>query len=76
MVGNYCVFHGNNCIGNKGGNELPRIGNNVDFGFGSIVIGEIAVGDGSIIGAGSVVTNSFSENSIIVGIPGRAINRK
>ena len=77
-VGDNCVFHGNNTIGNKGvhgSDRRPVIGDNVDIGVGAIVIGDIDIADNSIIGAGSVVTKSFTdENSIIVGVPGKKIN--
>ncbi len=77
-IGDNCVFHGNNTIGNKGiGNDSlrPNLGNNVDLGVGAVVIGSLNIADNCIIGAGAVVTKSFEkQNSIIVGIPGKAIN--
>lgn len=76
-VGDNCVFHGNNTLGNKGiGNEkmCPNIGNNVDIGVGAIIIGNVNIADGCIIGAGAVVTKSFDKkSSVIVGVPGKAI---
>lgn len=76
-IGNNCVFHGNNTIGNKGiGNEnlKPTIGNNVDIGTGAVVIGDINIADNCVIGAGAVVTKSFSETpSVIVGVPGKTL---
>ena len=77
-VGDNCVFHGNNIVGNKGiGNEnlRPVIGNSVDIGAGAIVIGDIEIADNCIIGAGAVVVKSFNEpSSVIVGVPGKRIN--
>lgn len=77
-IGDNCVFHGNNIIGNKGlGNEnlRPSIGNNVDFGAGAMAIGDIVIADNCIIGAGAVITKSFNEpSSVIVGVPGKRIN--
>lgn len=77
-IGDNCIFHGNNTIGNKGkGNEslFPNLGNNIDIGVGAVVIGDINIADDCIIGAGAVVTKSFEKkNSIIIGIPGRTIN--
>ena len=35
--------------------EVPRIGNNVDIGSIVVIIGNITIGDGVIIGPGSVV---------------------
>ena len=77
-IGDNCVFHGSNTIGNKGiGNDSlrPNIGNDVDFGVGAVIIGSLSIADNCIIGAGAVVTKSFEkQGSVIVGIPGKAIN--
>lgn len=78
-VGQNCRFHGNNCIGvNKGEaspENVPKIGNGVDFGFGCVVIGGITIADNIIIGANSVVTKSFTERGItIAGNPARRIH--
>lgn len=74
-IGDNCVFHGNNCIGNKGITEqAPKIGNNVDLGFGSSIIGGITLGDDILIGAHTLVNKSYSESNItIVGIPSKKL---
>lgn len=71
-LGDDCVIHGNNVIGNKGyGNtEIPMLGDRVDIGAGAVVIGGIHVADDCIIGANAVVNKDFTEaGSLIVGIP-------
>ena len=71
-LGDDCVIHGNNIIGNKGnGNmEIPTLGNRVDLGVGAVVIGGIKIADGCRIGANAVVTKDFKEaDKLIVGIP-------
>ena len=74
-LGNDCVFHGNNIVGNKGigrSEEKPCLGNNVDIGAGAVIIGNIKIADNCTIGANAVVTKSFTESgSVIVGIPGK-----
>lgn len=77
-IGNFAMFHGNNCIGNinNDNNLVPTIGNNCDFGFGSCVIGKTILGDNIIIGANSVINKSFPSSSTICGIPGKVINKK
>lgn len=78
-LGDDCVFHGNNIVGNKGigkSHETPVLGNGVDVGAGAVVIGKINIADNCVIGANAVVTKDFVvPGSIIVGIPGRALNR-
>ncbi len=41
-IGENCTLHGNVCIGNNGidNDSLPTIGNNVDIGYGSIIVGK------------------------------------
>ncbi len=73
-VGDNVVFHGNNCIGNDGKNvyACPKIGNNVEIGYGATVIGDIVIADNTVIGAGAVVTHSCEESGcILVGVPAR-----
>lgn len=54
----------------------PTIGNNVVIGAGAIVLGPIKIGDGSRIGAGSVVIKDVPPDSTVVGIPGRVVKEK
>ena len=70
-IGKNCQMHGNNCIGNNGLTEkCPRIGNNVDIGFGAVLIGDIEIADDIKIGANAVVNKSFLEKGItIAGVP-------
>lgn len=73
-IGENCKLHGCNCIGNKGedNSNPPIIGNNIDIGFGAMVLGEILISDNAVIGAGAVVVNSIlEENKTVVGIPAR-----
>lgn len=76
-IGENCKFHGNNCIGNNGKNsKCPKIGNNVRFGVGSKVIGDVEIADDVVIAAGSVVVNSILESGVTVaGIPARIVKR-
>jgi serine O-acetyltransferase len=64
-------------IGSRGGShgteDSPIIGNNVMICAGAKVLGKIIIGDNCIIGANSVVINSFSKNQTIVGIPGKSV---
>lgn len=74
-LGKNCTLRGDNCIGvAHDGKGAPRIGNNVDIGFGAKIIGDIEIADGCIIGANAVVTHScYEKNAVLVGIPARVI---
>ena len=64
-------------IGNKGVNDsrCSVIDENVEIGAGAKIIGPIHIGKNSKIGANAVVTKSFPENSVLVGVPAKNINR-
>lgn len=51
----------------------PIIMDNVDIGANVIIIGDIVIGQNCIIGAGSVLTKSIPNNSVVVGNPARII---
>lgn len=75
-AGDNCVLHGGNCIGNNGfTNDVPQLGDNIDIGYGAILIGNIRIADDCVIGANALVNRSFEEvGSKIVGVPARKIN--
>jgi putative colanic acid biosynthesis acetyltransferase WcaB len=76
-IGSYCILRQGVTIGNKGEgeqvNQLPIIGDNVDFGAGSIVLGHVHIGNSVIIGAGTVVTKDVPANATVVGAPSRIL---
>ncbi|MBE6949090.1 MAG: hypothetical protein E7456_04520 [Ruminococcaceae bacterium] len=78
-LGDDCVIHGNNILGNKGeGNEtgIPSLGNKVDIGVGAVIIGGIHIADGCIIGANAVVNKDFpNPGKVIIGIPAREASK-
>lgn len=52
------------------------IGKNVWIGAGCKILKDVAIGDGCVIGAGSVVTRSIPAYSIAVGVPARVIKKR
>lgn len=51
----------------------PTLKDNVVVGVGAKLIGDIAIGENSKIGAGSVVVSSVPPHATVVGVPGRVI---
>jgi bifunctional UDP-N-acetylglucosamine pyrophosphorylase / glucosamine-1-phosphate N-acetyltransferase len=49
------------------------IGNGVKIGSDTMLVAPISVGDGSVTGAGSVVTKDISPNKLVVGAPAKVI---
>ena len=78
-IGDGCVFHGNNVVGNKRTGDktgIPKIGKNVDVGVGAIIIGNIEIADNCVIGAGAVVTKSFPiPGTVLAGVPAKEIKK-
>jgi serine O-acetyltransferase len=51
----------------------PTIGHSVVLGSHSVVLGNIAVGDGAKVGSGSVVVQPVPTGATVVGVPGRVV---
>lgn len=62
-------------VGNSGKGN-PKIGNYVEFGANSIVVGPISIGNNVVIGAGSVVTKDVPDNSVVAGVPAKVIKTR
>ena len=80
VIGSGCTLRHNTTIGHK---ELldgtfsasPIIGNNVDIGSNTAIIGPVVIGDNVIIGAGSVVVKNLESDGIYAGNPTRLIRK-
>ena len=64
-----CNFDGTN-------KHRTLIGENVFVGSGTMLVAPIELGDGSMTGAGSVVTHDVQADQRVVGVPARPISRK
>jgi len=62
--------------GKERGKRHPTIGNNVVIGAGAKVLGNITIGDDSMIGANAVVIRDVPDHSTVVGVPGRVAKTK
>jgi acetyltransferase-like isoleucine patch superfamily enzyme len=60
----------------KGVGVVTTIENDVWIGYGTTVLGGIRIGEGSIIGAGSLVTKDVEPYSIYAGIPARKVRSR
>ena len=76
-AGENCVLRGANCIGNDGAaNKNPVLGDNVELGYGAVIIGDITVASHTVIGAGAVVIRSIEEEGCTcVGVPARIVRK-
>jgi acetyltransferase-like isoleucine patch superfamily enzyme len=60
----------------KGLGMITIIENDVWIGYGATVMGGIKIGEGSIIGAGSLVTKDVEPYSIYAGVPARKVRSR
>lgn len=74
-IGEYCILHGNNCIGNNGKNQsAPVIGDKLDLGVGAKIIGNVTLGNKITVGANAIVNkNCKNDDVILVGIPAKEL---
>lgn len=74
-IGSNCFLRPGVVIGknltDNGGTAV--IGDNVHFGVGAKVIGNISVGNNVVIGANAVVTHDVPSNTVVAGIPARPL---
>lgn len=72
----HCVTIG--CKMNEDGSQGPSpvIGDNVEIGANSVILGDINIGSNSVIGVGSVVVKDVPSNSVVVGNPAKVIKNK
>nr|WP_315155898.1 CatB-related O-acetyltransferase [uncultured Flavobacterium sp.] len=61
--------------GLKEENEIV-IGNDVWIGHGVIIVGNINIGNGAILAAGSVVTKDVAPYTIVAGVPAKPIGKR
>ncbi len=79
VIGNDVLIYQGVTLGGTGketGKRHPTVCDNVVIGAGAKVLGNILIGTGARIGAGSVVIDSVPEHSTVVGIPGRIVQQK
>jgi serine O-acetyltransferase len=52
-------------------NARPTLGNRVQVGVGAVILGDITVGDGAVIGANAVVVRDVPPGATAMGVPAR-----
>lgn len=61
--------------GKEDGDRHPKIGNGVLISAGAKILGNIRVGDGAKVGAGSVVLEEVPPHTTVAGVPAKIVGR-
>lgn len=61
--------------GNESGDRHPKIRQGVLIGAGAKILGNIEIGEGAKVGAGSVVLDSVPPHVTVVGVPAKVVGR-
>lgn len=79
VIGNYCNLNHNITIGKQNRGEkkgVPTIGNLVWIGTGSVIVGNIKIGDNVLIAPNSYVNFDVPAESVVYGNPGMIKEKK
>lgn len=80
LIGDDCTIYHGVTLGGRGTattgeKRHPTIGNDVIIGANAQILGNITIGDGARIGAGSVVTADVESGATMVGNPARYVGK-
>ncbi|RTZ17426.1 serine acetyltransferase [Vibrio aquaticus] len=71
IIGENCTLRQGVTIGSKiADGPSPIIGDNVDVGANSMIIGDIKIGNNVTVGAMTLVLKDVPDNAIVKGVPG------
>ncbi len=78
LIGNYVTIMDNDYHDLKehdrpGRSEAIHIGDNVWIGIRAVILKGVTLGDGCVVGAGSVVTSDIPANALAFGVPARVV---
>lgn len=76
VVGKSCTLRHGTTLGMKNGpDDCPVLGDGVDVGCQVVILGRVRIGDGAVIGAGSVVLHDVAPGDVVAGNPARPIRK-
>lgn len=75
-IGNDVVLRQNTTIGIARDDDIaarPVLEDHVDVGAGAVILGDIVIGRGALIGANAVVTKDVPPYAVMLGVPARCL---
>lgn len=61
--------------GKESGDRHPKIGHGVLISVGAIILGNITIGDGAQVAAGSVVLEPVPAHTVVAGVPAKVVGK-
>lgn len=61
--------------GKEHGDRHPKVGNGVLLSAGATILGNISIGDGAQVAAGSVVLKDVPPHTVVAGVPAREVGK-
>jgi len=74
-IGQNCWINQQVTIGFLNDTDRPTLGDNVTIYAGAKVLGNVSIGDNSIVGANAVVVKDVPQNCTVVGVPAYIVRR-
>ncbi len=75
VIGENCTLRPGVVFGKKLTEETRGavVGDNVNFGVGSVIVGDVKIGNNVIVGANSVITKDVPSNCVVAGAPAKVL---
>jgi serine O-acetyltransferase len=73
VVGGDCITLESGVVIGAEKGKSPRLGSRIFVGSGAKIIGELTIGDDSVIGANAVVVKSVETKNVVGGVPAKVI---
>ncbi len=74
-IGEDCWINQQVTIGFSNANDCPVLKDNVTIYAGAKVIGDVTIGNNSIVGANAVVVKNVPQDCVVVGVPAYIVKR-
>ncbi len=76
FLGPYCVLTNDKYVMQKPTNLMgPKIRKGASIGANAVIFPEVTIGEGAVVGAGSVVNHDVPAHTVVAGVPARELKK-